>query len=934
MSDSGARRDSFESEAESSLLRSNFVQLLKTPSRQAAAAARKRPIANAAANIRNPNNLGPKPITSTSYDKENHNNMPARAGALPSPAQQHAKESVRQVRSRSAEIDSMLMTVFALQIASPAPIRGEPHPKTKKANTSTNPFLAHSAKALSAPEIENVRPASPELEIGESESESVAEDGPEEPRQNDASAAVKAALDQLSLVDDSKQSQTADQPMETPEATTPAPPASLETPPVEFDIPLRDDSDTPAKTPAAATAADPKTVFSPSSLTFAALPARDPIRGRSIGASKHHRLTIAANATAAQEKDATAAAASAADTPPLAAVTGEPTPAAAPAAAGPSTQARSAKVRSSWLRHAIAAAGGEEGLRKSVAASVVMQTNKAADVAKEEAARGAAVEQPKAAPLPAIAVPKPPTQRFTLLPGSKPAAAAAQPPPAPVEQPAAAALPQSNLSRMIASLQEKKAAAAASQPARALNTTVTITAPGSMLEVGLGPSSSKLNAGSWNALRGTTSGGGTTIKNGAQPDVVERRDPPVAASRCSSSRRSDSSTEEADEQRDNDSSHRDFVTAQQTVVPDVRDSPLANVPSPAPAEGPHGKSSKQTSQTKAAANAPVRPSIEKRTTSSSSAGKQQKPQSSSTPPNTPPRNRFAAFITKTAPIRSRPSVQVAAAPANVARTTTATELRQAPARQAAGDRGMTMSQALSVVGDSDDDQESSSEDELAIKPEVSMHEDLEEAVALLAKGMKLSNGASEPVEEVSHGPRKKIGTQSRADDLLQSVPSSLASSTSQMTSSVAGKTGTRSHLLSASEIARKIDGQKPSVGPIDSIMRAQQAKQRDAEIARKRAAEREARDRRKREEQAAKEEEEKRKADLAKKERLAQLEKNRLAKLEIDRKRKEAADRQRAVKEEQLRKEKAAAAALAAAMPKVNKVRNDRSKNFLRIIPS
>ena len=173
-----------------------------------------------------------------------------------------------------------------------------------------------------------------------------------------------------------------------------------------------------------------------------------------------------------------------------------------------------------------------------------------------------------------------------------------------------------------------------------------------------------------------------------------------------------------------------------------------------------------------------------------------------------------------------------------------------------------------------------------------MHEDLEQAVALLAKNMKLSTG--------SNPSQTDGGRKSKSPTADESAPNSLTAST-------ASKTGMKSHLMSASDIARKIDGQKPQVGPIGSVLKAQQAKQKEAELARKRAADREARDRRKREEAVAKEEKEKREAEVAKKERLALLEKNRITKLEIERKRREQADKLKVQKEEQARRERAAA---------------------------
>lgn len=47
-----------------------------------------------------------------------------------------------------------------------------------------------------------------------------------------------------------------------------------------------------------------------------------------------------------------------------------------------------------------------------------------------------------------------------------------------------------------------------------------------------------------------------------------------------------------------------------------------------------------------------------------------------------------------------------------------------------------------------------------------------------------------------------------------------------MNRSMMGRAGTKSQIMHASDIAKKIDGQKPVVGPIDSILRAQQLREK------------------------------------------------------------------------------------------------------------
>lgn len=308
----------------------------------------------------------------------------------------------------------------------------------------------------------------------------------------------------------------------------------------DYMIPLRD-STTPVKSASVSTTrtgtdattarksiygADRQTPisFSPSSVAFAALPSRDPMRGKSVGGQKRMTMNLEAGKklesgdqekvdeeadTDAQDKAGGSNIKSVRLAPVVSLRQVDAGPVSAPAAtpastsghtasqgqdqkAGPVSQGNGKKsgpgVRSSWLRQAMANAGGEQGVRKSMAGhalrkkseferdveeeeeeadevhdDVVMQVEPIVDVGKEktEVEKAASVgvthkeydveikDAPKSSaegkpaerqPLETINVSRHINQ------------------PVPSEIPAES-MPQSKLARMIADLEEKKAAA-------------------------------------------------------------------------------------------------------------------------------------------------------------------------------------------------------------------------------------------------------------------------------------------------------------------------------------------------------------------------------------------------------------------------------------------------------------------------------------------
>jgi len=198
----------------------------------------------------------------------------------------------------------------------------------------------------------------------------------------------------------------------------------------EFMIPLRD-SITPVKSTTTTTARkstygterQTPVSFSPSSVAFAALPSRGPSRGKSVGGQK--RMTLKASEAPEQvhqpypqedvkedlEDKSRMPAMGIVKSVRLAPVSSarqvDPGPVSAPAAtpaqvsrhtsgqdrgqqAGPASQGNNNKksgpgVRSSWLRQAMANAGGEQGVRKSMAGNALRKKSEFdKDVEEEE----------------------------------------------------------------------------------------------------------------------------------------------------------------------------------------------------------------------------------------------------------------------------------------------------------------------------------------------------------------------------------------------------------------------------------------------------------------------------------------------------------------------------------------------------------------------
>jgi hypothetical protein len=303
--------------------------------------------------------------------------------------------------------------------------------------------------------------------------------------------------------------------------------------------------------------------FSPSSVAFAALPSRDPMRGKSIGGQKRMTMNLEAGKkldggdqekvdegvdTDGQDKAGPSNIKSVRLAPVVSLRQVDAGPVSAPAAtpapisrhtasqgqdqkAGPGSQGNGKKsgpgVRSSWLRQAMANAGGEQGVRKSMAGhalrkkseferdveeeeeevdevhdDVVMQVEPVADVGKEktEIEKAASVrvthkeydveikDAPKSSaegkpaerqPLETISVSRHINQ------------------PVPLEIPAES-MPQSKLARMIADLEEKKAAASLA----ATNSRMTLGGPPMN-----GAHHGILGGGAgWNPLRSTLGG--------------------------------------------------------------------------------------------------------------------------------------------------------------------------------------------------------------------------------------------------------------------------------------------------------------------------------------------------------------------------------------------------------------------------------------------
>lgn len=221
----------------------------------------------------------------------------------------------------------------------------------------------------------------------------------------------------------------------------------------DYSIPIKDDIASAVPTsPKTALGTTAKNSFSPSAVTFAALPTRDLPRGRSIGTSKHQRMTSHLVESTVPE------ALPAVKTPGPPPTTAFPRPSENNAAASKAlrdSKSGAAGAGSSWISRKVLAGSGGEDLRKSVAASkrpsifdraMEEESDQEADELDDRKQGASRVsEAPLTAQRFSIAskTPQPQHARQTLGPSTL-----ARP-----EQ------PPTNLSKMIADLQERRAVA-------------------------------------------------------------------------------------------------------------------------------------------------------------------------------------------------------------------------------------------------------------------------------------------------------------------------------------------------------------------------------------------------------------------------------------------------------------------------------------------
>lgn len=225
----------------------------------------------------------------------------------------------------------------------------------------------------------------------------------------------------------------------------------------DYSVPLKDDDVTPElpSSPKTTMGTSVKSVFSPSAVTFAALPTRDLPRGRSLGASKHQRMTSHLVESTVPEVESTV------KTPGPAPSVTFPRPSENKAAI--SKAARDSKsggtgAGSSWISRKVLAGSGGEDLRKSLAASKRPSTMNHAMEDESDKEADELDDHPKQLMARASEAPVP-AQRFSI------ASKTPQPPQQgrqtlgastitrPIEQ------SQTNLSKMIADLQERRAVA-------------------------------------------------------------------------------------------------------------------------------------------------------------------------------------------------------------------------------------------------------------------------------------------------------------------------------------------------------------------------------------------------------------------------------------------------------------------------------------------
>lgn len=225
----------------------------------------------------------------------------------------------------------------------------------------------------------------------------------------------------------------------------------------DYSIPVKDDDVIPEvpTSPKTTMGTSAKSVFSPSAVTFAALPTRDLQRGRSIGASKHARMTSHLVESVVPEVQA------AVKTPGPATTVALPRPSENKATV--SKAARDSKsggtgAGSSWISRKVLAGSGGEDLRKSLAASKRPSTMDHAMGEESDKEADELDDYPKRLVARASEAPAP-AQRFSI------ASKTPQAPPQSRQTLGASTMtrpvepPQTNLSKMIADLQERRAVA-------------------------------------------------------------------------------------------------------------------------------------------------------------------------------------------------------------------------------------------------------------------------------------------------------------------------------------------------------------------------------------------------------------------------------------------------------------------------------------------
>jgi hypothetical protein len=219
----------------------------------------------------------------------------------------------------------------------------------------------------------------------------------------------------------------------------------------DYSVPLKDDDIDMAlpTSPKTAIGTSVKGSFSPSAVTFAALPTRDLPRGRSIGASKQQRMTSHLVESTVPEVLPTVKTPG----PPTTAFP-RPSENNAVSRAARDSKSGGTSAGSSWISRKVLAGSGGEDLRKSVAAS---KRPSIFDRAMEEESDQEADELDDQKTATSRASEAPNAQRFSIASKTpQPQHARQTLGPSTISRPEQ---PPTNLSKMIADLQERRAVA-------------------------------------------------------------------------------------------------------------------------------------------------------------------------------------------------------------------------------------------------------------------------------------------------------------------------------------------------------------------------------------------------------------------------------------------------------------------------------------------